>query len=891
MIKKISVIYTILLLFISVRDSCGAVEDGRIIIRSGDIKPRIALAMSGGGARGFSQPGVLKGLELRDIDIDCIAGTSIGAVVGGLYAAGYSADDLDSIIRAADWDEIISLANEQDRSDLFIDQKEISDRSLLTLKFKKFKFVVPSAISVGTRYNEFLQKLVWNAPYFTDNFDSLKFAFRAVSTDLANGSIYTFKSGNLSTALRASSIFPLRFSPVYMDRHVLVDGGILSNVPVQTAKEFNPDYLIAVNTTSPLYKKGKLNTPWNIADQAVSISMKMFTDEALEQADIVIEPDLGIYPNDDFSNVDSLVHLGMEAVRAKAPEIISDLDSIIDRKIYSIFKNHFDYPDKMDFKILKITGVMTAQASGDNSVEYLDYQQLSNYLKAQLRSGRYASVEIEELPEGITLNFKEFNKIKSITAETEIKSIDDSLALLINKNFDYPVIFNKKNINSIKELILRFLNNEGYSFAKIDRMDFDENHHDLFLHLNVGFINKLDINGNDGTNRFLILREIDFSEGSILNTDNLLSAWENMVSTGLFTNVEIIPFYENDSLNVDIEVEEAGTQTVRLGGRVDNIRKIQAGIELIQDNLFNFGSRLSIRGVVGERDYEARLTTEVPRLLQTMLTFKASGYYVSRDIYDYATVEETDINTYKRYILDEHTEEFLGVNASVGMQVERKGRLYGRLRLEKQRHYSVEAADIPGFYNISTLKLGAIFDSENRTFFPTEGRRLELSLETTFLQDPSLKGFSKAEYYHRMNFSINKSHTIVPSFLFGYADETLPLPEFFSLGGQDNFFGLRENEERGRQIIRGSLKYRYQIPWKFFFDTYVSLRYDLGAVWGVPERIHFADLKHGVGATAAFDTPVGPAEFSVGKSFFFVKNPNAVVFGETLFYFRIGMKM
>jgi NTE family protein len=137
---------------------------------------------------------------------------------------------------------------------------------------------------------------------------------------------------------------------------------------------------------------------------------------------------------------------------------------------------------------------------------------------------------------------------------------------------------------------------------------------------------------------------------------------------------------------------------------------------------------------------------------------------------------------------------------------------------------------------------------------------------------------------------IDDANTLVPGFVIGFADNTLPLGQQFSLGGQNSFFGLRENDYRGRQIFLTSLKYRYFLPFKIFFDTYLSLRYDLGSIWTTRKEIRFKDLRHGIGATVAFDTPLGPADFSVGRSFLFEGrlNRSTILVGPLYFYFTIG---
>ncbi|MDP3583455.1 MAG: BamA/TamA family outer membrane protein, partial [Ignavibacteria bacterium] len=143
---------------------------------------------------------------------------------------------------------------------------------------------------------------------------------------------------------------------------------------------------------------------------------------------------------------------------------------------------------------------------------------------------------------------------------------------------------------------------------------------------------------------------------------------------------------------------------------------------------------------------------------------------------------------------------------------------------------------------------------------------------------------------YKAYFGLRSDHVWSFRTMIGSGDNTLPLSQQFSLGGQNSFLGLREYEFRGRQVFLSSLEVRYKLPVKLFFDTYIRARYDLGSVWGKREAIRFRDLRHGAGITVSFNTPIGPADFSVGKSFYF-KNElprSTIVRGPTFFYFTIG---
>jgi len=151
-------------------------------------------------------------------------------------------------------------------------------------------------------------------------------------------------------------------------------------------------------------------------------------------------------------------------------------------------------------------------------------------------------------------------------------------------------------------------------------------------------------------------------------------------------------------------------------------------------------------------------------------------------------------------------------------------------------------------------------------------------------------GYTKLYFDYKSVYSVSKLSAFTARFVIGAADNTLPLSQNFSLGGQNSFYGLREYEYRGRQIFLASLEYRFMLPFNLFFDTYLKARYDLGSIWAAKDEIRFKDLRHGVGAAIAFDTPIGPAEFSVGQSFYF-KNTlakNTTVWGPVYAYFSIG---
>ena len=227
--------------------------------------PDVAVVLSGGGAKGIAQIGILKALKEKNIRFNYLVGTSMGSIIGGLYSAGYSIHEIDSIFNSTNWDEFFSIET-TDRRELFIDQKITEDKAVLALRLDGLSPVLPNSINTGQRVSNFLNLVTLNAPLHVKNsFDELLYKFRAVSTDLVKGNAITLDRGSLSRAMRASSSVSFLLPPVESDSLLLVDGGLTANIPVNIAIQLGSEFIVAGNTTSGLRKKNELNYPWEIA--------------------------------------------------------------------------------------------------------------------------------------------------------------------------------------------------------------------------------------------------------------------------------------------------------------------------------------------------------------------------------------------------------------------------------------------------------------------------------------------------------------------------------------------------------------------------------------------------------------------------------------------------
>ena len=290
------------------------------------VRPRICLVLSGGGARGMAHIGVLKVLEELKVPIDCIAGTSMGAVVGGLYASGMTAAQIDATMRSVDWQE--AFRDAPPRRDLAFRRKQ-DDRNFLVrlpLGLKHGKILLPKGFIQGQKLQETLRQLTLPFSNSTD-FDSLPTPFRAVATDLETGTAVLLDKGDLSIAMRASISAPGLFAPVETQGRLLVDGGLAENLPIEVARRMHADILIVSDVSFPLQSRSALDSALSISNQMLAILVRKDTDRqraTLSTSDILIEPSLGSTSSTDFTAAGSSIAAGEKAARG----VLARLDAL-----------------------------------------------------------------------------------------------------------------------------------------------------------------------------------------------------------------------------------------------------------------------------------------------------------------------------------------------------------------------------------------------------------------------------------------------------------------------------------------------------------------------------------------------------------------------------------
>ena len=252
-------------------------------------QPKVGLVLSGGGAKGFAHVAVLKEIDKAGIQLDYIGGTSMGAIIGGLYAAGYSAIQIEEMV--LDIDFMTLMRDQLPRKTATFFEKEFEEKSSITLPVNNWSIGLPKAISKGQNVLNVLFELFDKTEHITD-FSKLPIPFFCIATDVENGSEILIENGSLPMALRASASFPTLLDPFVINDKLLLDGGIANNFPISIMKSKGIDIVIGVNVEGRLVNKDQLTSVVSILNQIVIYQMYYKTQLEKEKVEVYIHPDI-----------------------------------------------------------------------------------------------------------------------------------------------------------------------------------------------------------------------------------------------------------------------------------------------------------------------------------------------------------------------------------------------------------------------------------------------------------------------------------------------------------------------------------------------------------------------------------------------------------------------
>ncbi|MEH6569480.1 MAG: patatin-like phospholipase family protein [Halioglobus sp.] len=372
-------------------------------------RDKIGLVLAGGGARGIAHVGVIRALEELQIPVDAIAGTSMGALVGGLYATGMSAGDLQKVVSQMDWELAFTDTIERRNQPMHRKADDYDYPIKINLAVKNGELSFPLGLIQGQQVRMIIKDLMVDVDHLED-FDQLPIPYRAVATDIETGEAYIFSQGDIVTAMRASMSIPGLLAPVEHDGRLLVDGGMANNVPVDIARQMGMNRLITIDIGTPLKSRDDIQSLVSVADQMLGFLTRKNSLEqidTLNEEDFLIRPDLGAVGMLDFADEQTIVENGYQAAMAMREQLsvlsLNDIawdEYLAARYLPSPGNPHIEYVEiSNDSKISdEIVRVRISQALGEpldrdrlradiESIYALDYFEIVDF-KVVSRDGR-----------------------------------------------------------------------------------------------------------------------------------------------------------------------------------------------------------------------------------------------------------------------------------------------------------------------------------------------------------------------------------------------------------------------------------------------------------------------------------------------------------------------
>ena len=286
-------------------------------------RPRVGLVLAGGGAKGGAHVGVLKVLEEMHVPIDCIAGTSMGALVGGGYASGIPAAGLEKFVTGIDWKTVVGGVGRRDLQTIEQKRAGVTYSNDIEMGLKHKQVLLPGGIVNTSSIEDLLRTYVARSRAQTD-FDKLPIPYRAVATDMVSGKMVVLDSGDLATAMRASMAIPGAFAPVVTDKYILSDGGMVRNIPVDIARNLCADVVIVVNLVEEEVKREQLQTATQLVLRSSDVGIMANENlqlESLTERDVRIDVLMGDITTADFERIPDTIPLGEAATRAMASKL------------------------------------------------------------------------------------------------------------------------------------------------------------------------------------------------------------------------------------------------------------------------------------------------------------------------------------------------------------------------------------------------------------------------------------------------------------------------------------------------------------------------------------------------------------------------------------------
>ncbi len=825
------------------------------------VMPRLGLAFAGGGAKAAASAGILKVLQQEGIPVAAVAGTSMGAAVGGLFAAGYEADEIERIFLGNDWNDIFN--DKPARAFLTQEQKNAGSRHLLEFTFQDGRFIPPTGLTAGQKLMNLLVSRTLAASFEADlDFNRLKVPFRAICTDIENGDAVILDHGLLHDAIRASTAIPLVFQPVEIQGHLLVDGGLVNNLPVEVVRGMGTDVVIAVDPSAKLEKKERLVSLVEIMSQSISLQVRKESERQAALADLVITPDTSDYSFTDFPSMHAIIKKGEEAARAALP------------RIRELMKPKAALSDGIRYHITSVT-VSGNIAVSDATIRYAVAPVLAprdatgfeirKALYEVYRLGHFSDLVLSLEKEGAghraVLTVRENPVIRSLSVSGNTILPTSEILAALAWQVGQPL--NSTKIAAELDRIVARCEDQGYLLTRVERTAVTPGG-ELQITFSEGRVDSINLAGHTKTSRYLIRRETVTRTGAPLNFDKAAHDIQHLYALDYFESIGVdMSKSAQGGVDLTLKIREKPSNRIRLGLRYDLEDHFTGLTDIVVDNVDGRGVKLFLNSRYGNYT-DLMLGYTSPVVLRMNFLHTVDVFYRDRRYLIYQ-----DKNKAKEFDITRK-----GVEASFGYQWFRFGDTYLRYRYASDTTTEVLGIDPPAeMARIGSLAFLSAIDTRDSGTFPHRGTLVRFSYESAAPAYGGAVKYTKTVLSARQCIPLGDRHTVIVGGTGGLGSGTLPYQEKYGLGGADELIstpllGYQRREFTGDELLAFSAAYQFRLldyQLSLLKAVYVTATYQAGNVWNTRDAMAMNDLRAGAGIGLHADTIIGPVKFDFAK--------------------------
>jgi NTE family protein len=823
--------------------------------------PKLGLAFAGGGAKAAASAGVLKVLQQEGIPVAAVAGTSMGAGVGGLFAAGFTPEQIEEIFLGNDWNDIFN--DKPARAFLTQEQKNAGSRHLLEFTFQEGRFMPPYGLTAGQKLMNLLLSRTLAASFEADlDFNKLKVPFRAIATDIETGETVVLDSGLLHEAIRASTAIPLVFQPVEFQGRLLIDGGLVNNLPVDIVRNMGVDVVIAVDSSARLEKKERLVSLVEIISQSISLQVRKESERQAGLADLVLTPDTSDYSFTDFPSMKDIIKKGEEAARAALPrirELMKPKAAPGGRERYHITSLSITGNDSvLDATIrFAMAPALAPREAGGFEVE--------KALTEVYGLGHFSDVVLTLEKEGAGhrafLTVVENPVIRSLNLQGN--TIVPTEEILADLSWQTGQTLNSVRLAAELEKIIARCHKKGYLLTRVERTEVTPDGR-LIITFYEGRVDTIALTGHTRTSRSLIRRETVTRTGSPLNFEQAAYDIQHLYALDYFESVGVdMKKSALGGIDLMLRIKEKPSNRVRLGLRYDMEDQFTGLTDVVVDNVGGRGVKVFLNTRYGNYT-DIALGYTSPVVLRTNFLHTINAFYRNRNylIYqDKHRVKELEVRR-------------KGAEAAFGYQWFRFGDTYLRYRYTSDTAREVlGVAPSAEIDRIGSLSFLSTVDTRDSSSFAHSGMLAKFSYESAAPAYGGSVKYSKTGLSLQQFVPLGDRHTFLLEAAGGLGSGTLPYQEKYGIGGADHLIstplmGYERREFTGDQLMAFSAAYRFRLSdyqLSLVKAFYLNIAYQAGNVWNTRQQMATNDLRAGIGIGLHADTIAGPVRFDFAR--------------------------